>query len=108
MSPVKNFTTCCKSYLDDGKYTWRRNCVLHFLANTFSSLEKCTVYDDLSFFLSPCLITGDSFRPDLLPLSEANILYILELSVGFKTNIQNTSDCRVAKYSSLIKLYIFI
>ena len=55
-----------------------------------------------STFPSPCLITGDSFRPDLLLLTDNKILYILELTVGFETNIQNNSDRKNAKYSSLI------
>ena len=48
------------------------------------------------------MITGDSLRPDLLLLIDEKILYILELTVGFETNIQNNSDRKAAKYSSLI------
>ena len=78
------------------------NSVLLFLASTFSSLKQCTVYADLPSFLSPCLITGHSLRPDLLLLIDEEILYILELTLGFETNIQNNSDRKAAKYSSLI------
>ena len=49
-----------------------------------------------------CLITGDSLRPDLLLLTDTYILYILGLTFGFETNIQNSSDRKTAKYSSLI------
>ena len=83
-------------------YTWKHNSVLLFLANTFSSLKQCTVYADLPSFLSPCFITGESYRPDLLLLTDKNLLYILELTVGFETNIQNNSDRKATKYSSLI------
>ena len=48
------------------------------------------------------MIAGDSFHPDLLLLIDAKILHILELTVGFETNIQNNSDRKAAKYSSLI------
>ena len=88
--------------MDEGRYTWRHNSVLLFLANTFSSLKQCTVYADLPSFLSRCFITGESYRPDLLLLTDKNILYILELTVGFETNIQNNSDRKATKYSSLI------
>ena len=98
---LQHVISSCKSYLDEGRYTWRHNSVLLFLANTFSSLKQCTVYADLPSFLSPCLITGESYRPDRL-LTDKNILYILELTVGFKTNIQNNSDRKATKYSSLI------
>ena len=99
---LQHVVSSCKSYLDEGRYTWRHNSVLLFLASTFSSLNKCTVYADLPSFLSPCLITGDSFRPDLLLLTDNKILYILELTVGFETNMQINSDRKTAKYSSLI------
>ena len=93
--------------MDEGRYTWRHNSVLLFLANTFSSLKQCTVYADLPSFLSPCFITVESYRPDLLLPTDKNILYILELTVGFETNIQNNSDRKATKYSSLINdLYL--
>ena len=63
--------------------------------------HRCT-FSTLPSFLSPCLITCYSFRPDLLLLIDAKILYILELTLGFETNIQNNSDRKAAKYSSLI------
>ena len=51
------------------------------------------------------------FRPDLL-LTDEKILYILELIVGFEANIQNISDHKASKYSSLINdlspSYVFI
>ena len=99
---LQHVISSCKSYLDEGRYTWRHNSVLLFLANTFSSLKQCTVYADLPSFLSPCFITGESYCPDLLLLTDKNILYILELTVGFETNIQNNSDRKATKYSSLI------
>ena len=92
----------CISYLDEGRYTWRHNSVLLYLANTFSSLKQCTVYADLPSFLSPCLITGESLRPDLLLLTENKLLYILELTLGFETNIQINSYRKAAKYNSLL------
>ena len=41
--------------------------------------------------MSPSLITGDSLRPDLLLLTGNKVLYILELTLGFQTNIQANS-----------------
>ena len=99
---LQHVISSCKSYLDEGRYTWRHNSVLLFLANKFSSLKQCTVYADLPSFLSPCFITGESYRSDLLLLTDKNILYILELTVGFETNIQHNSDRKATKYSSLI------
>ena len=67
-SETLQHVSSCKSYLDEGRYTWRHNSVLLFLANAFSSLKQCTAYADLPSFLSPCFITGELNRPDLLLL----------------------------------------
>ena len=99
---LQHVVSSCSSYLDEGRYTWRHNSVLLFLANTFSSFKQCTVYADLPFFLSPSLITGESLRSDLLLLTKDKSLYILELTIGFETNIQNNSNRKAAKYSSLL------
>ena len=99
---LQHVVSSCNSYLDEGRYTWRHNSVL-FLASTFSSLKQCPVCADLLSFQSPCLIAGDSFRPDLLLITYAKIFYIVELTAGFETNIQKNSDRKTDKYSSLIK-----
>jgi len=49
------------------------------------------------------LITGDSLRPDLLLLTGNNALYILELTLGFETNIQANSVRKATKYTSLLQ-----
>ena len=56
---------------------------------------------DLPGYLSPCTITGDSLRPDML-LSTANKLYIIELTAGFETNQTNNARRKELKYRSLV------
>ena len=90
-------------YLEDGRYTWRHNSVLLFLANIFSSLNQISVYADLPSFMSPSLITGDSLRPDILLLTGNKVLYILELTLGFETNIQANSVRKANKYTPLLQ-----
>ena len=99
---LQHVVSSCKSYLEDGRYTWRHNSALLSLAKTFSSFSDCLLYADLPSFLSPSVITGDSLRPDLVFISRNSILYILELTVGFESNIQINSDRKASKYSSLI------
>ena len=72
------------------------------LANTFSSHKQYNDYADLPSFLCPCFITGESFGTDFLLLTDKNILYILELTLGFETNMQSNRDRKAAKFSSLI------
>ena len=51
------------------------------------------------FYLHALLLV---FRPDLLLLTDKDLLYVLELTVGFETNMQSNSYRKAAKYSSLI------
>ena len=60
----------CKTYLDEGRFTWRHNSALKFIANSFQSIVGSTLYVDLPGFLSPCIIIGDTFRPDILLVSK--------------------------------------
>ena len=49
------------------------------------------------------IVTGDSLRPDLLLISPNNCLYILELTVGFETNLDINSHRKEEKYRPLLK-----
>ena len=61
------------------------------------------MYVDLPGFVSPSVITGDEFiRPDLLLTIGNKILYILELTVGFETNLKTNSDRKLEKYLTLV------
>ena len=78
------------------------------LANTFSSLKKCTVCADLPAFLTLSLITGESLRNDLLLYTENKLLYILELTVDFEANMQISSNCKVIEPSHSYNKVTFI
>ena len=80
----------------------RHNSVLLHLTMTFSSLSNCLFYADLPSFLSPSLITGDSLRPDLVLITKILSLYILELAIGFESNMQINSNRKAMKYKTLI------
>ena len=51
---------------------------------------------------NPSVITGDDHRPDLLILTKDNCLYILELTVGYVTNLRNNINRKHLKYEKLI------
>ena len=38
---------------------------------------------------NPSAITGDDYRPDVLILTKDNCLCILELTIGYETNLRN-------------------
>ena len=49
------------------------------------------------------IISGDAYRPDLLLITADDKLYIVELTVGFDTNLHNNVERKKAKYEDLIK-----
>ena len=72
-----HIVTGCKSYLDQGRFTWRHNSALKFLAQTLESVKPSNLYLDLPGYLSPCIITGDSLHPDMLLIIADKCLYII-------------------------------
>ena len=53
-------------------------------------------------FITPSVISGNSLRPDLLLTVSKKCLYILELIVGFETNLNTSRKTR--KYEDMIRL----
>ena len=92
----------CRSYLSEGRFTWRHDSALSFLASKFQYLNHRTFYVDLPQYLSPSLVTGDDLRLDMLISTPSNTIYVLELSVGFETNLDNNADRKFSKYRYLL------
>ena len=62
-----------------------------------------SLYADVNGFLNPSIITGENYRPDLLFLIQSKCLYVLELTVGFESNLNNNAVRKKEKYLNLIK-----
>jgi hypothetical protein len=52
---------------------------------------------DLPGYKSPSIITGDTYRPNLLLSTSTGILYIVELTVGFESNLQKNVERKKIK-----------
>ena len=61
------------------------------------------MFVDLPGFENPSVITGDEQRPDLLLSTPNNNLYIVELTVGFETNLTNNVIRKKSKYEDLVR-----
>ena len=70
---------------------------------SFQSVRDSVIYADLPGFINPSAITGDNLRPDLLLVLPNKCLYILELTVGFESNIRKNSHRKHSKYNDLIR-----
>lgn len=93
----------CKTYLNEGRFTWRHDSVLNFIATSLKSVQHyINLYADLPGFISPSVITGDKLRPDLLITIENKYIYILELTVGFESNLLTNATRKRQKYLELI------
>ena len=85
------------------RFTWRHDSVLNFIANNLPSAQIQKLFADLPSFSNPSIITGDDYRPDILILTKDNTLYVLELTVGYETNLRNTINRKYSKYKELIR-----
>ena len=92
----------CKTYLNEGRFTWRHDSVLNLIASTLKSLNYSNLYVDLPGYLSPSIITGDTLRPDLVLTIENKCIYILELTIGFESNLKTNATRKREKYQDLI------
>ncbi|CAB4026095.1 Hypothetical predicted protein [Paramuricea clavata] len=91
----------CQFYLD--RFTWRHNSVLNFLAHQLETVDGSTLYADLNGFKSPSILTGDTYRPDLLLSCSNGSLYVAELTTGYETNLKNNVKRKKDKYRELLR-----
>ena len=93
----------CSTYINEGRYTWRHNSVLQLIASTLQTIKGASLLVDLQGFLSRSVITGDSVRPDLLLEVHNKSLYILELTIGYETNLTSNIARKDRKYQDLTR-----
>ena len=98
---LSHVVACCK-VVEHGRYTWRHNFVLNFLATSLKVIEGSSIFAEVHGYPSPSIITGDNVRPDLLLKTKENCLYVLELTIGFETNLNCNADRKRSKYAFLI------
>ena len=56
---------------------------------------------DLPSFASPCIITGEQERPDVVIIQQKAVM-LSELTIGFETNMELNSKRKHEKYKDLI------
>ena len=58
---LQHIVSSCKMHREHGRYTWRHDSLLNFIAKSLSVKTDCSLHADLAAFLSPSIITGNSF-----------------------------------------------
>ena len=92
----------CQQYLD--RFTWRHDSILNFIAKSLQPVINVhsSLYADVNGFLNPSIITGENYRTDLRFLIQSKCLHVLELTVGFESNLNNNAVRKKEKYVNLI------
>ena len=88
----------CAVSLD--RYTRRHDSVLNYVA-TFLKRFARELYEDVTNFSSPSIITGAEMRPNLLIILDRSEMFVVELAIGFESNIAKNEVRKRNKYKNL-------
>ena len=101
---LQHVVSACKASLNGGRWNWRHDSILINIARMLAKIQELKVYCDItdSEFQTPSVITGDAERPDIVVMKD-NHCYLMELTVGFETNITKNSERKRNKYANLTK-----
>ena len=73
------------------------------LLNIYKTIKSqgLPAFVDIEGYQHPSIITGDEQRPDFAIVKDDNLL-LLELTVGFETNIKKNFDRKAKRYQQLL------
>ena len=74
---------------------------LSFITLSSGVVIKTFLFADFPLFSSPCIITGDHVRADILLSTATNTLYIIQINAGFETNLVKYTSRIYDKYHNL-------
>jgi len=91
----------CLVSLNQKRYNWRHDSFLSNLSSIIPRNSSISFFCDIPGFTSPSLITGERYRPDMI-IKKGNILWVLELTIGFETNILKNTQRKRDHYKTVI------
>ena len=77
--------------------------MLMLIATTFRSLQHAKIFADISGFLSTSGITGNDLRPHLLLSLSNKSHYIVELTMGYESNLERNAERKKQKYKEMLQ-----
>ena len=100
---LQHVVSACRISLAEKRWNWRHDSVLINIARFLAKIPTAKVYCDIenSEFLTPSVITGDMERPDIVVIKDRKCM-LLELTVGFETNLEKNSKRKIERYRNLI------
>ena len=112
--PLLHVIAVCQTYLTQGRFTWQRSSILHFIARTFQSIPNSILYADVPGFVTPSkyLELGKQLREKykqvkFVNLSISALGFFGKTSSDF-TNMMNDLHMDTAQTSFVIRKIINI
>ena len=92
--------------MDEGRFTWRHNSVLKHLETYITGVRNdSNDYADIPGIDNPSVITGCNDRPDLVISDNNQNIYVVELTIGFETNM--AKNCLYGRESDVMIFVTF-
>ena len=93
----------CQIHLKEKRYNYRHDSILLNIVKSISQSDKRRIYADVKGYVSPSVITGEDYRPDIIIVDDKD-LYVLELTVGFETNMGLNAMYKQKRYETILDL----
>ena len=94
----------CKTALDEKRYNWRYDSILAVLLNFIKRAKNIKIHYDIEGYMNPSVITEEENRPDVIVTQNESTIFVLELTVGFETNIDPNTKRKANKYKQEVQL----
>ena len=69
----------------------------------FIKTNKIKIHCDTEGYINPLVIIGDENRPDMIITQNKSTIFVLELTVGFETNLDYNTKLKASKYREMLK-----
>ena len=93
----------CKTALHENRYNWRHDLILAVLLNFIKTAKTIKIHCDIEVHMNPSVITGEENLPNMIVTQHESTVFVLELSVGFETNIDLNTKRKANKYKEMLK-----
>ena len=93
----------CITSLNEKRYNGRHDSILSVISNFVNSTRNIDFYCDMEGYINPSVITRTENRPDMIVILNEFTIFVLELTVGFETNIEINIKRKWVKYDEMLK-----
>jgi len=104
---ISHVLNCCPKFLQQGRYTWRHDCILKYLTSLIDT-NAYQMYADLPGMQTrtggtiPADLVVTTDRPDLTIINkQEKTIYLYELTVPFESRIASAHNLKLQKYEPL-------